>query len=57
MSFSMQTERQNKFSFLDIEVICKQGNFRPQFIVNLLLVVCIVTLKVFDIFVYIYICL
>ena len=23
MSFSMETERQNKFSFLDIEVICK----------------------------------
>ena len=25
MSFSMETERQNKFSFLDIEVIRKQG--------------------------------
>ena len=27
MSFSMQTERQNKFSFLDIEVIREQGKF------------------------------
>ena len=27
MSFSMETERRNKFSFLDIEVICKQGKF------------------------------
>ena len=27
MSFSMETERQNKFSFLDIEVIREQGKF------------------------------
>ena len=27
MSFSMETERQNKFSFLDIEVTRKQGKF------------------------------
>ena len=27
MSSSMETERQNKFSFLDIEVICKQDKF------------------------------
>ena len=27
MSFSMETKRQNKLSFLDIEVICKQGKF------------------------------
>ena len=27
MSFSMETERQDKFSFLDIEVICEQGKF------------------------------
>ena len=27
MSFSMETEGQNKFSFLDIEVIRKQGKF------------------------------
>ena len=27
LSFSMEKERQNKFSFLDIEVICKQGKF------------------------------
>ena len=27
MSFSMETERQNKFSFFDIEVIRKQGKF------------------------------
>ena len=27
MSFSMQTEKQNKFSFLDIEVIREQGKF------------------------------
>ena len=27
MSFSMETERQNKFSFPDIEVFCKQGKF------------------------------
>ena len=27
MSFSMETERQSKFSFLDIEVICEQGKF------------------------------
>ena len=25
MSFSMDTERQNKFSFLDVEVTCEQG--------------------------------
>ena len=27
MSFSVETERQNKFSFLDIEVIREQGKF------------------------------
>ena len=27
MSFSMETERKNKFSFFDIEVIRKQGKF------------------------------
>ena len=27
MPFSMETERQNKFSFLDIEVIREQGKF------------------------------
>ena len=27
MSFSMEAERQNKFSFLDIEVIPEQGKF------------------------------
>ena len=27
MSFSMETERKNKFSFLDIEVIRAQGKF------------------------------
>ena len=27
MSFSMETERQNKFSFLDVEVIHEQGKF------------------------------
>ena len=25
MSFSMETSKQNKFSFLDVEVICEQG--------------------------------
>ena len=47
MSFSMETERQNKFSFLNIEVFREQGKFKPQFLANLLLVACIVTLKVF----------
>ena len=27
MSFSMETEKENKLSFLDIEVIRKQGKF------------------------------
>ena len=27
MSFSMETEKENKLSFLDVEVICEQGNF------------------------------
>ena len=27
MSFSMETEKENKFSFLDIEVSCEQGKF------------------------------
>ena len=27
MSFSMEIKRQNKFSFLDVEVIPKQGKF------------------------------
>ena len=27
MSFSMETEKENKLSFLDVEIICKQGKF------------------------------
>ena len=27
MSFSMETEKENKLSFLDVEVIREQGNF------------------------------
>ena len=27
MSFSMETEKENKLSFLDVEVIHEQGNF------------------------------
>ena len=27
MFFSMETERENKFPFLDMEVICEQGKF------------------------------
>ena len=27
MSFSMETEKENKLSFLDVEVICEQGKF------------------------------
>ena len=27
MSFSMETEKESKLSFLDVEVICEQGKF------------------------------
>ena len=27
MSFSMETEKENKLSFLDVEIISKQGKF------------------------------
>ena len=47
---SMQTERQNKFFFLVLKLFVNKVNFQLQFIVNLLLVVCIVTLKVFYLF-------
>ena len=43
MSFSMETEKENKLSFLDIEIICEQDKFTK----NLLLMVYIVTSKVF----------
>ena len=48
MSFSMETEKENKLSFLDVEVIRgARANLQLQFIENLLLVAYIVTLKVF----------
>ena len=47
MSFSMETEKENKLSFLDVEIIRKQGKFTTTIYRNLLLVVHIVTLKVF----------
>ena len=47
MSYSMETEKENKLSFLDVEVIREQGKLQLQFIENLLLVAFIVTLKVF----------
>ena len=43
MSFSMEIEKENKLSFLDIEIICEQDKFTK----NLLLMVYIVTSKVF----------
>ena len=39
----METEKENKLSFLDIEIICEQDKFTK----NLLLMVYIVTSKVF----------
>ena len=32
MSFSMETEKENKLSFLDVEIIREQGKFTPQFV-------------------------
>ena len=46
MSFSMEAEKENKLSFLDVEVIREQGKFTTT-AENLLLVGFIVTLKVF----------
>ena len=46
MSFSMETEKESKLSFLDVEQDNK-ANLRPQFIENRLLMVYIVILKVF----------
>lgn len=36
MSFPMESEKENKLSFLDVEVICKRGkcitsNYKPSF--------------------------
>ena len=47
MSFSMEAKKDNKLSFLDVEVICEQGKFTTTVYRNLLLVTYIVTLKVF----------
>ena len=47
MSFSMETERQNKFSFLDIEVIREQGKFSIAIYRKPTLLECIVHSKVF----------
>ena len=46
MSYSMETEKQNKLFLFDVEIICEQVNLQPQFIENQLLVAFIVTLKV-----------
>ena len=43
MSFSIETEKESKFSFLDVEIIREQ----PQIIENLLSVAYIVTMKFF----------
>ena len=47
MLFSMETEKENKLSFLDVEIIRDKANLQPQFIENLLLVTYILTLKNF----------
>ena len=43
----MKIEKENKFSFLDVNIICKQVNIPTQFVENLYLAVHIVPLKVF----------
>ena len=53
MLFSMETEKENKLSFLDVEIIRDKANLQPQFIENLLLVTYILTLKNFLPLVYI----
>ena len=47
MSFSMESEKENKLPLLDVEIIREQGIFPTSSIENLLLVTYIVTLKVF----------
>ena len=47
MSFSIGTEKENKLSCLDIEIIREQGQFTTTVYRNLLLVTHIVTFKVF----------
>ena len=46
-SFSMEREKEDKLSILDVENTLEQVNLQLQFIKNLLLVAYIVTLKVF----------
>ena len=47
MSFSMETEKKNKLSFLGVELYANKTNLQPQFIENLHLVAYIVALKDF----------
>ena len=48
MSFSMETEKENKYyPFLMLKLYASKANLQPQYIENLLLVAYIVTLKVF----------
>ena len=47
MSFPIETEKENKLSFLELKLYANKANLQLQFIENLLLVGYIVTLKVF----------
>ena len=47
MSFFMETEKENKLSFVDVQVIRTQGKFTSTIYLKLLLVMYIVILKVF----------
>ena len=47
MSFFMETEKEKKLSFVDVQVIRKQGKFTSTIYLKLLLVMYIVILKVF----------
>ena len=48
MSFSMETEKENKLSSLDVEIVRGQGTFAAKIIKSLLLVEYIGTLKEFS---------
>ena len=48
MSFSMETEKENKLSSLDVEIVRGQGTFAAKIIKSLLLVAYIGTLKEFS---------